>query len=131
MSKIQVQTIIDTDSLVVGAASLQLSELEKLVRELDAVIVRKRSLDQELRQRELIRLINQSVLEVEQRSRYLMLVEKLEDETISQDEHQEFIALTEKDEQLRNDRLKYLIELAQLSNVSLPQLMEQMGLIQG
>lgn len=131
MSKIQVQTIIDTDSLIVGAANLQLGELEKLVRELDAVIVRKRSLDQELRRRELIRLINQSVLEVEQRSRYLMLAEKLEDETISQNEHEEFLALTEKDEQLRNDRLKYLIELGQLSNVSLPQLMEQMGLIQG
>lgn len=131
MSKIQVQTTIDTDALILGAANLQLSELERLVRELDAVIVRKKNLDINLKERELIRQINQTVLDTEQRARYLMLAEKLENETISADEHPEFIALTEKDEELRNARLKYFIELAQLTDVGVLELMEQMGLIQG
>ncbi len=131
MSKIQVQTTIDTDALILGAANLQLSELERLVRELDAVIVRKKNLDINLKERELIRQINQTVLDTEQRARYLMLAEKLENESISAAEHLEFIALTDKDEQLRNERLKYLIELAQLTDVGVLELMEQMGLIQG
>ena len=131
MSKIQVQTTIDTDALILGAANLQLSELERLVRELDAVIVRKKNLDINLKERELIRQINQTVLDTDQRVRYLILAEKLENETISAEEHLAFIALTEKDEELRNERLKYLIELAQLTNIDVLELMEQMGLIQG
>ena len=131
MSKIQIQTTIDTDALILSAANLQLSELERLVRELDAVIVRKKNLDKNLKGRELIRQINQTILDADQRVRYLILAEKLENETISADEHLEFIALTEKDEELRNARLKYLIELAQLKDVGVLELMEQMGLIQG
>ena len=131
MSKIQVQTTIDTDALILGAANLQLSELERLVRELDAVIVRKKNLDKNLKERELIRQINQTVLDADQRVRYLMLAEKLENDSISADEHLEFVALTEMDEELRNERLKYLIELAQLTDVGVLELMEQMGLIQG
>lgn len=131
MSKIQVQTTIDTEALILGAANLQLSELERLVRELDAVIVRKKNLDKNLKERELIRQINQTVLDTDQRVRYLILAEKLENETISAEEHLAFIALTEKDEELRNERLKYLIELAQLTDVGVLELMEQMGLIQG
>ncbi|WP_373549588.1 hypothetical protein [Haliscomenobacter sp.] len=130
MSKIQIETTIDTDSFVLGAANLQLSELEKLVRELDAVIVRKKSLAKDLKERELIRLINQTVLDADQRSRYLVLVDKLENSSISSEEHLEFLSLTEKDEKLRNERLSYLIELAQLNNLSLLELMERMGLIQ-
>ena len=130
MSKIQIETTIDTDSFVLGAANLQLGELEKLVRELDAVIVRKKNLDKDLRERELIRLINQAVLDADQRSRYLELVDKLENGSISSEEHLEFLSLTEKDEKLRNERLSYLIELAQLNNLSLLELMDRMGLIQ-
>jgi hypothetical protein len=130
MSKIQIETTIDTDSFVIGAANLQLSELEKLVRELDAVIVRKKNLDKDLKERELIRLINQTVFDTNQRSRYLVLVDKLENSAISSAEHLEFLGLTEKDEKLRNERLSYLIELAQLNNLSLLELMERMGLIQ-
>lgn len=130
MSKIQIETTIDTDSFVLGAANLQLSELEKLVRELDAVIVRKKNLDKDFKERELIRMINQTVLDADQRSRYLVLVDKLENGAISSAEHLEFLSLTEKDEKLRNERLSYLIELAQLNNLSLLELMERMGLIQ-
>lgn len=130
MSKIQIETTIDTDSFVLGAANLQLGELEKLVRELDAVIVRKKNLDKDLRERELIRLINQTVLDADQRSRYLVLVDKLENDSISSEEHLEFLSLTEKDEKLQNERLSYLIELAQLNNLSLLELMDRMGLIQ-
>jgi hypothetical protein len=37
-------------------------------------------------------------------------------------------ALVEKDEALRNERAKYLLELAQLKNIPLSQLLEYMGL---
>jgi hypothetical protein len=38
------------------------------------------------------------------------------------------IALVEEEETLRVERVKYLIELAQLRNITLPQLMEKLGL---
>jgi hypothetical protein len=73
-------------------------------------------------------LINQTALNSDQRARYSELAEKLALEKISEAEHTEFMALVELDEQLRNDRVKYLIELSHLRNISLPQLMSDLGL---
>jgi hypothetical protein len=128
MSKIQVQTEIDTRTFLLGAAGLQLNELERLVGELNILIARKKSARNDGRERQLLHLINQTALESDQRARYLALVEKLEDDTMSEEEHREYMVLVERDEQLRNDRVQYLVELAQLRDVSLPRLMENLGL---
>jgi hypothetical protein len=128
MSKIQVQTEIDTRAFLAGASALQISELEFLAREINAVITRKKTDDKDNRERQLIGLINQTALINGQLLRYRELTEKLESESLSEVEHKEYLALVETDEQLRNDRVKYLIELSQLRNVSLPSLMEELGL---
>jgi hypothetical protein len=60
--------------------------------------------------------------------RYQILVEKLEFGSITDVGHAEFMQLANDDEKLRNQCLKYLIELAQLRAVSLPQLMVDLGL---
>ena len=57
-----------------------------------------------------------------------MLSYKLEAETMTDAEHAEFMRLATLEEKLRNQRVKYLIELSQLRAVSLPQLMVTLGL---
>lgn len=131
MSKIQVQTTIDTSAFLTGAAKLRLDELEQLVRELDAIITRKRSQNQKYRESQLLRLINQAMLESDQRNRYIALTDKLEEETLAEEEYAEYMSLVEKDEQLRNERVKYLLELAQLKGVALPELVKLLGLNPG
>ncbi len=60
--------------------------------------------------------------------RYVLLHHKLELENLSESEHKEFTDLVTEEENYRNERVKYLIELAQLRAVSLPQLMTNLGL---
>lgn len=86
------------------------------------------ALDTEAMQRVLLRLINETVLPPGKRVLYLELVQKLEKDMITEQERHHFLELTEEEESLRNERMKMLIELAQLRNVPLNQVMEELGL---
>ncbi|MFN4255062.1 MAG: hypothetical protein ACK4Q5_08675 [Saprospiraceae bacterium] len=128
MSRAERQTAISTQEFLNGAIKLKINELEAFVRELNGLIFRKKTADSLYRQKELLRLINQTVLPSEKHERYIELSERLESETISETERQEFLQLAEEDATLRNQRVGMLIELAQLRNLSLAALMEEMGL---
>lgn len=59
---------------------------------------------------------------------YRELREKLQAETLTPDEHQELLTLTDTLEQADADRLERLIALAQMRQISLPDLMHQLGI---
>ena len=128
MSKIQIQSEIDTQSLLASVSQIPVNELEYFVRELNALITRRKTDNQEYRERTLLSKINQTVLPKNKAERYIKLHIKLEEETISESEYKEFMDLVTQDENLRNERVKYLIELSQLRAVTLPQLMNSLGL---
>jgi hypothetical protein len=109
-------------------AELSISELEIYLIEINALIRRKQTTDSNVRERVLLDKISQTVLSKKKAQRYQILVEKLEFGPITDVEHAEFMQLANHEEKLRNQRLKYLIELAQLRAVSLPQLMVDLGL---
>ena len=81
------------------------------------------------RSRQLLYKINNTVLDAAKTEHYQVLVEKLELGTMTDAEHIELDILANQEEKLRNQRVKYMIELAQLRDVSLPQVMESLGLI--
>ena len=128
MAKISVQTEIDSQNLILGASQMALSELEFMIRELNALVVRKKNADKSTREKILLHKINHTVLTKHEVERYAILVKKLEPETMEASELQEFLSISEKEETLRNDRVKYLIELSQLQAIPLPQLMNNLGL---
>lgn len=128
MSKAQAQPLLDTESMLATAASMNVQELEDFVQQLNRVIFQKKSSDTKYRQLELLRLINETALNPEKRVLYLELVQKLENDSISERERQHFLELTEEEETLRNERVKLLIELALIRNVPLNQVMEELGL---
>lgn len=109
-------------------AELPVSELEIYLIEINALIRRKQTTDKKVREQVLLDKISQTILSKKKAQRYQELVEKLEFESITDDEHAEFMRLANQEEKLRNQRVKYLIELAQLRAVSLPQLMTDLGL---
>ncbi|MEQ1743831.1 MAG: hypothetical protein ABMA02_00255 [Saprospiraceae bacterium] len=109
-------------------SDLPLSELEVLAQEVHAAIQQKKNLGPVQTEARLIHQINTTVLGATSRARYLELAEKLEDDSITEMEHREFMQLVGKDERLRNKRVKLLIELAQIRHVSLAKLMETLGL---
>ncbi len=59
--------------------------------------------------------------------RYKELAQKLVDEEITEQEHEEMLLLIQKNEAWAVERLQFLIELSHLRNRSLPEVMEQLG----
>jgi predicted alpha/beta-fold hydrolase len=60
--------------------------------------------------------------------RYNDLRAKLQAETLTPAEHQELLNLTDTIEQFDADRLQHLLELAQLRQISLPELLDRSGM---
>ena len=60
--------------------------------------------------------------------RYAFLHEKMEVENLSDIEYQELLTLVDKEEKTRNKRFQYLLELSQLRNITLTELMDNLGL---
>lgn len=128
MTKIQVQSEIDAQGLLIGISQMPLNELEYFVREINALFTRRKAQDKGNQEKNLLSKINQAVLPQNKAERYAVLIQKLEADTISDTEHSEFMDLITEEEAIRNDRVKYLIELSQLRNITLPQLMDSLGL---
>lgn len=125
MENRQLQSKIDFTHNI---ANLPIAELEYYMQEINALILRKKTQDKEARDSFLLDKINKTVLDKKKTERYKALSYKLEAETITEAEYQEFMQLATLEEKLRNQRVKYLIELSQLRAISLPQLMITLGL---
>lgn len=119
---------MDAQTLLKDVAQMPLLEMERFVQAVNGLIVQKRTTDKSYRERFLLRKINETALGLEKMLRYQLLVQKLEAETITDAEYAEFMELADKEEKIRYERLTYLVELAQLRAITLPQLMENMGL---
>ncbi len=120
---------IDSQSLLRDADRMPVTELERFLKDINALLRRKKTQDKALRERQLLHKINRTVLNAIQTERYHILVEKLELGTMTDTEHSEFGLLADHEEKLRNQRVKYMIELAQLRDISLSQVMTSLGLI--
>ena len=128
MSKIPIHTEVDTQTLLAGIAKLKVKDLEDLVRALNAIIVQKKSKDKSWQVKVLLGKVNDTTLPKAKRDRYLDLAAKLQNGTLPEVEHTEYMALANEDELIRNERVKLLIELAHLRDISLAELMRELGL---
>ena len=125
----EIMPTIDSQSLLRDVDKMPVAELERFLKDLNALLRRKKTQDKTLRERQLLYKINNTVLNTAQTERYQVLVEKLEFGTMTNSEHTELDTLANHEEKLRNQRVKYMIELAQLRAVTLPQIMESLGLM--
>jgi hypothetical protein len=128
MTKIQIQSEMDPQMFLASVSQIPVNELEYFVRELNALIMRRKTNDKAYRDSALLSKINTAILPKGKTEYYMNLHIKLEAETISESEYQEFMDLVAQEEALRNERVKYMIELSQLRGVTLPQVMSSLGL---
>ena len=129
MPKVQFmsQIELDVDELLQGVARLGSRELEQFADRVQALRAHRRAPSLPKREAELLQLINRG-LPTEVRQRYDALNDKLHAETITDEEHQELLGLIEQVKQADAERLRNLVELAQLRQLSLDELMDQLGL---
>jgi hypothetical protein len=129
MTSVQItsQVNIGLDQLLSGVSQLETTDLEQFVNQVNCLLAQRRAPSLPHRETELLEQINQGLPENLQQ-RYDVLQIKLQDEVITPEEHQELLSLIDTVEQASADRLRSLIELSQLREVSLDNLMGQLGI---
>lgn len=115
------------ENIVQAAERLPISELTHLVQDLLRLQARRQAPVLPPGEAELLLQINQG-LAAEQQIRYEQLIEKQLAETLTPAEHQELQQFNQLMEQRNVTRIKSLITLAQLRQVTLPQLMTDLGI---
>ena len=128
MSKVIIPEGLDMKTFISNASTLEVGILETMARELNALITRKKSKTTEYRIAQLYQLINETVLDIDQRVIFNTLNEKLLNETMTKEENRVFLKIAEEEAQLRNKRVKFMIELSQLRGIPFQDLMKEIGL---
>lgn len=113
------------EQLLEGAAQLDTPELKNFLSKVGLLLANRQESALSASETELIQKINQG-LPIGTQQRYDELQTKLRNETIMPEEHQALLALVDVIEQASAERLKYLIALSQLRQVSLDNVMEQL-----
>jgi hypothetical protein len=118
---------MSSEELLKAARKLSLSELEKFVSQVIALQAQRRAPSLPKAESELLLKINQGIPE-DVWKRYNDLITKRRAETLTPDEYDELLRLTDQIEALNVRRIEYLSELASLRKTSLSNLMEQLGI---
>lgn len=115
------------DELLAAANQLSENDLDRLLQEVAALRAQRRAYVLPASEAQLLNKINQGI-PTELRTQYQTLRVKLEAETLTEQEHQTLIQLSNQIEQLDTQRLEALVNLAQLRRVSLKDLMETLAI---
>ncbi|NOX63951.1 MAG: STAS/SEC14 domain-containing protein [Chloroflexi bacterium] len=126
-SRIAPKTDALLDEVLHEISDLDTPHLEEFLPEVSLLLAQRKAARLSKRESELLIKINQG-LPVEMQERYDELMDKLRNGDISASEHQELLRLVDQIEQADAERLQYLIELARLRNISVDELMAQLGI---
>ncbi len=118
---------IEEEQLLQAALQMSRPDLERFVARLFALKARENTPALSECEEELLQKINQG-LPPATGKRMNELIAKRRSCTITEDELQELIRITDEAERLNVERIKNLIELAALRNVTLDELMDRLGL---
>ncbi|MFP4395649.1 MAG: STAS/SEC14 domain-containing protein [Anaerolineales bacterium] len=131
MPVMQVKMQLPTEELLKAVAQLNSAELEQFVHQVMHLVAQRRAPVLSHSEAELLLKLNQSTPTPEMQQRHAVLVEKRQAEALTDEEYEELLALTEHFEGLNVQRLETLVALARLRDVSLPELMRDLGIQEG
>lgn len=128
MTTIQLQAEVSLADLLQGVQHLDSSALEQFADEVMLLRAKRRAPSLSTAETNLLREINQGLPE-STRLRFRDLKEKRDAATLTPAEHEELLAIIEQVEMRDVERLQALTKLAAIRNVSVRQLMHQLGLL--
>ncbi len=127
MPTIQIQSEISFDTLLGSVEQLDTNDLEYFAEQVLAIRARRRAPSLPHAESELLQKINQGLLpEVQQR--FNDLTKKRRAETLTTDEHRELLELIDQIEQNDVQRIEHLAKLAQMRNIPIRTLIQQLGI---
>lgn len=115
------------EQIVSAVAQLSLAEIEQVFSRVLTLQAERKADHLSAQESHLLVRINQG-LSSQLRDRISVLRAKRESESISDTEYEELTQLTDQSEELHAERMTAMVELAKLRGVSLPALMEQLGI---
>jgi len=118
---------LSPEQIIAAVSHLSLPELKQVLASLLALQAERNALRLSAAESALLLRINQGLPE-KLRERIATLRGRREDEVITDTEYEELTRLTDDAEELHADRMAALVELAQLRGVSLPVLIDQLGI---
>ena len=127
MPTVKIEAQLSKDDLLQAVQQLSLPELEGFVRDIIALKAKHQSPSLSKDETELLLKINRGIAQNIQQ-RYRVLINKRKQETLTEQEYRELLRLTDKVEIHQAQRLDYLAQLAQLRQISLNDLMTQLGI---
>lgn len=127
MSVIQLNVKLTPQDLRQALAQLDTPELDNLVSELLLIKAQRHAPLLPKEQSALLQKINQGLPSTQQ-DRFAYLTSRRQAGSLTGDEHDELIRLNQKLEARTIERLQYLVELAQLRQIPLPELLDELGL---
>jgi hypothetical protein len=127
MSLVEVKAQLPTEQLLEAIEQLDQTELDDFVYRVIALRAKRQAPSLSESESELLQRINQGI-PVEMQKRYNELIAKRQEETLGPQEYDELIDLTHRVEKLEAERVADLIELARLRQVSLDELLDQLGI---
>ena len=118
---------LSTEQIISAVTHLSLSELEQVFDHVLALQAERKAAHLSAAESALLARINQG-LPSALRERIACLRARREAEIITDAEYEELTRLTDRAEELHADRMAALVELAKCRGVSLPGLMDQLGI---
>lgn len=127
MSVIQVEAQVTSEELLKAIRQLSRQELEQLFDQIVELRSGNAASRLSLTESELMAKINQPIA-ADRRRRYHELLDKRRAQQITEAEYEELLRLTDEVEQGDAKRVQCLVELARLRNLSVDELLSQMGI---
>jgi len=127
MSYIEIQTQLPVDKLIKAVGQLSQADFEQFVQQVLALRAQSQAPGVSDVEAELLQKINQGLPPAIQQ-RYHTLRANLENETLTPAEHAELLELTNRVENMQAQRVTYLAQLARLRQISISELMRQLGI---
>ena len=121
------QTTPSVKAILTTVRQMPIAELEELVDQVIAIRAERVAPHLTADESKLLARINKG-LPTDDRNRMRALIEKRDDETITEEEWRELAGLSDQLELLHADRLAALAELAKLKGVTLDEVMRQLGI---
>jgi hypothetical protein len=117
---------VSFEDLLKSVSTLESSEIIQFMQEMGRIVAARKVKSLSERETELLKAINESIPTKLQVS-YESLMLKLNNESISDDEHKDLLKLVAKMEAKKGKKVEYMMELAQLRKISLKELVQQLN----
>ena len=127
MFMVQVKTELPFQELLQAVEQLSPPDLEQLMFRVTNLQARHKSSNLSAKETELLLKINRG-MSLEMQNRFDILVTRRQSREITPEELQELLTLTEQIERSDAERVRYLVELAQLREKLLTALMDDLGI---